>query len=195
MRPPLIVSGTVESYSCQISLSSHHIKVLLVYRSPSSTESGNDIVLRVLQTVAWLHCECLILGDYNALHVNWLTRSCSIPNPFSNKLLTVADEEFLYQAITSPTQYRTCHLPSTLDLDFYKYSSGIRSIDHLAQLGKSDHPTLQLNFAVSDLPAGNLYKPNGVLIKLTYRGFGALLTVSTGPQYHKWHTWTTNCVT
>ncbi len=36
---------------------------------------------------------------------------------------------------------------------------------------------------------------NGVIIKLTYRGFCVLLTASTGPQDHKWHTWTTNNIT
>ncbi len=126
---------------------------LLVYRSPCSTESDDNIVLRVLRTVVRLHGECLILGDFNAPHVNWLTRSYSMVNSFSNKLLTAADEEFLHQAVTSPTRYKTGHLPSTLDLVFSKYSSSIHSINHLAPSGKSDHATLQVKFAVSDLPA------------------------------------------
>ncbi len=70
-------------------------------------------------------------------------------NSFTNKLLTAADEEFLHQAVTSPTRYRTGQLPSILDLIFSKYSSNILAINHLAPLGKSDHATLQVNFAVS----------------------------------------------
>ncbi len=105
----------VEMVGCQFSLPSRHITVLLVYKSPCSTESDDDIVLRVLRTVARLHGEYLILGDFNAPHVNWLTRSCSIANSFSNKLLTAADEEFLHQALTSSARYRTGQLPcSTL---------------------------------------------------------------------------------
>ncbi len=103
-----------------------------------------------------LHGECLI---FNAPPVNWMTRSFSTANSFSNNLLTTTDEEFLHQAETTPTRYRTGHLPSTLDLVFSKYSSSIRSINHLALFDKSDHATLQVNFSVSDLPAGNLSKP------------------------------------
>ncbi len=124
-----------------------------------STESNDDIVLRVLRTVAWLHVECLILGDFNAPHVNWLTRSCSMANSFSNKLLTAADEEFLYQALTSLTRYRTGQVPSILDLVYSKYSSSIHFINQIATLGKIDHASLQVNFAVSDLAAGNISKP------------------------------------
>ncbi len=144
--------------------------VLLVYRSPPSLESDDDIVLRVLRTVARFHGDRLILGDFSAPHVNWLTRSCSISNSFSNKLLTAADEEFLYQVITSPTRYRTGHLPSTLDLVFSKLSSSILSINHLAPLGKSDHATLQVNFAMSQLPAGNLSKPKWRYNKANVQG-------------------------
>ncbi len=136
----------------------HFLSPLLTHFS-CSTKSDDDIVLRVLQTVARLHGECLILGDFNAPHFNWLTRSCSMANSFSNKLLTAADEEFLHQAATSPTRYRTGQLPSMLDLVFSKYSSSIHSINHLAPLGKSDHATLQVNFAASGLPAGNISKP------------------------------------
>ncbi len=48
---------------------------------PCSTESDDDIVLRVPQTVARLHGECPILGNFNALmltgwrdHVPWQIR-------------------------------------------------------------------------------------------------------------------------
>ncbi len=120
-----------EMVGCQFSLPSRHITVLLVYRSPGSTEADDDIVLRVLRTVARLHGECLILGNFYALHVNWLTWSCAMANSFSNKLLNAADEEFLHQAVTSPTRYRTGQLTSILDLVFSKYSNSIHSINHL----------------------------------------------------------------
>ncbi len=80
-------------------------------------------------------------------------------NSFSNKLLTAADEGFLHRAVTTPTRYRTGQLPSILDLVFSKYSSSTLSINYLAPLGKSDHAALQVNFAVPELPAGNLTKP------------------------------------
>ncbi len=109
----------------QISLSSLYITVLLVYRSPCSRESDDDIVLRFLRTVARLHGECLTLEDFNESHVKWLTRSCFTSNLFSKKIATVADEHFLHKAVTSPTRYRTGHLPSTLNLVFPKYSNTV----------------------------------------------------------------------
>ncbi len=62
----------VEILGRQFSLPSRHITVLLVCNSPSLTESDDDIVLRVLRRVARLHGECLILGDFNTPHINWL---------------------------------------------------------------------------------------------------------------------------
>ncbi len=61
-------------------------------------------------------------------------------------------------------------MPSILDLVFSKYSSSIRSINHLAPLGKSDHAALQVNFAVSDLPAGNVSKPKWRFNKANVQG-------------------------
>ncbi len=60
-------SQCVEIVGCQFSLPSRHITALLVYRNPCSTESDDGIVLRVLRTVARLHGECIILGDFNTL--------------------------------------------------------------------------------------------------------------------------------
>ncbi len=109
--------------------------------------------------MARLRGKCLILGEFNAPHINWLTRSCSIFNSLSNKVLTAAVEEFLHQTAMSPTRSRTGHFLFTLDLVFSKYSSSILSINYLVPLGKSDHATLLMKFAVSELPAGNLTKP------------------------------------
>ncbi len=73
---------------------------------------------------------------------NWLTRSCLMASLFPTNYSLSADEEFLRQAVTSPTRYRTGHLPSTLELVFSNYNSNIQSINHLAPLGKSDHATI-----------------------------------------------------
>ncbi len=174
MSTRLVINATspcVEMVGCQFSLPSRHITVKLVNRSPCSTESDDDIVLRVFRTVARLRRECLILEDFNALHVNWLTRSCSMANSFSNKLRTAADEEFLHQAVTSPTRYKAGQVPSILNLVFSKYSSSIHSINHLTLLDKSDHATLQVYFTASDLPAGNISKAKWCYNKANVQGF------------------------
>ncbi len=128
------------------------------YSSACSSNSG---------TAPWW---MLILGYFNFPDVYWLTRSCSMANSSSYKLLTAADEEFLHQTVTSPTRYRTGQLPSILDLVFSRYSSSIHSINHLAPLNKSDYVTLQVNFAASDLPAGNIFKPKWRYNKANVQG-------------------------
>ncbi len=45
-----------------------------------------------------------------------------------------------------------------------------RSINNLAPLVKSDHDTLQVNFAVPDLPAGNISKPKWRYNKANVQG-------------------------
>ncbi len=115
-----------------------------------------------------------------------------LSNSFSNRLLIAAAEELVRQAVTTATLYKTGYLPSTLDVVFSKYSCSILPINHLTPLGKSDHAALQVNFALPKIPAEMYPNKNVVMIKLTHKGLCVLLTVSTGPQYHKLHAWTTN---
>ncbi len=72
-------------------------------------------------------------------HIQWQTLF-----PTNNSLLPTRN--FMHQAVTSPTRYRTGQLPSILNLVFSTYSSSVYSINYLAPLGKSDHATLQVNF-------------------------------------------------
>ncbi len=55
-------------------------------------------------------------------------------------------------------------------------------------MGKSGHATLQLTNNQLEIYLNRI----GAMIRLTCRGFCVLLTVSTGSQYQKWPTWTTN---
>ncbi len=103
-RPVIDVNNPcIEMEGCQLSVPSRHIIILLVYRSPPSTETHDDIVLRVLRTATRLHGECLV--------------------PHLQFIFQQINEEFLHQAATSPTHHRKGHFPSTPDLVFSKYSS------------------------------------------------------------------------
>ncbi len=53
-----------------------------------------------------------------------------------NILLTAADDQILHKAVTPPTCNRTDHFPSTVDLVFSKYNSGIASVQYLTPFGK-----------------------------------------------------------
>ncbi len=65
------------------------------------------------------------------------------------KLFEVAKEEFLFQAIKSPTRFREGNNPSLIDLAFTKYPDDVSSVQILAPLGKINHvvvlPELQIH--------------------------------------------------
>ncbi len=67
----------------------------------------------------------VILGAFNAPHINWQTGSCSAPRGFSLNLFEVAEGEFLFQAIKSLTWFREGNNPSLLDLAFPKYPDDV----------------------------------------------------------------------
>ncbi len=63
--------------------------------------------------------------------------SCSVSNGFSLKLFEVAEEEFLFQAIKSPTRFREGKNASLLDLAFTKYPHDVSSVQMLSELVES----------------------------------------------------------
>ncbi len=152
----------VKMVGCQFSLPSHYITVLLVF-------------LFCVFFEQWLG------STVNASY--WGILTPLISNLFSYKLLNVADEEFVHQAATPPTRYRSGHLPSPHGLVFSKnirvFCPPITS-QHWVKVAMQTYrsilprPTYQLEIYPNQ---------NGVKTKLTYRGVCVLLTVSTGPQY------------
>ncbi len=64
------------------------------------------------------------------------------------KLCEVAEEEFLFQAIKSPTRLREGNNPSILDLTFTKYPDDVSSVQMLAPLCKSDHVVIRLELQI-----------------------------------------------
>ncbi len=113
-----------EVVACQIPHPSQLLTVLRVYKSPTSPEAYDEQIIRAICLVANQPGICLILGDFNAPHINWQTSTCSA----SLRLLEVAEEEFLFQAITSPTRFSEDNKPSLLDLAFTKYPDDVSSV-------------------------------------------------------------------
>ncbi len=67
---------------------------------------------------------------------------------FSMKLLEIAEKEFLFQAIKSPTRFREGNNPSILNLDFTKYLHDVSSVQMLAPLGKRDQVIVLLELPI-----------------------------------------------
>ncbi len=98
------------------------------YSPYSEYTEAPEQIIRAIRLVANQPGICLTLGDFNAPHINWQTGSCSVSNGFSLKLVEVAEEEFLFQAIKSPTRFREGNNPSLLDLAFTKYPDDVSSV-------------------------------------------------------------------
>ncbi len=103
---------------CRISYPYQLLTVLGAYRSPTSPEADDEQIIHAARLVANQTRNCLILGDFNAPHLNWQTGSCSLSNGFPMTLFEIAKDEFLFQAIRSPTRFREGNNPSILNLAF-----------------------------------------------------------------------------
>ncbi len=69
-------------------------------------------------------------------------------NGFSKKLFEIAEEEFLFQAIKSPTRFRKGNKPSILGLAFSKYPDDVSSVQMLTPLDKSDHVVILMELQI-----------------------------------------------
>ncbi len=63
-------SAFAEIMACQIPHPSQLLTVLGVCRSPTSPEADDEQIIRAIRLVANQPCICLILGDFNAPHIN-----------------------------------------------------------------------------------------------------------------------------
>ncbi len=140
-----------EAIACQIPHPSQLLTVLGVYRIPTSPEADDEQIIRAIRLIANQPGICLTLGDFNAAHINWHTGSCSVSNGFSMKLFEIAEEEFLFQAIKSPTRFREGNNPSILDLALTKCPDDVSSVQMLAPPGKSDHVVILVELQIEIL--------------------------------------------
>ncbi len=135
-------------HTCQIPHPSQLPAILGVYRSLTTPEADDEKIIRAIRLVANKPGICLILGNFNALHINWQTGSCSVSNGFSMKLFEIAEEEFLFQAIKLPTRFGESNNPSIIDIAFTKCPNDVSSVQLLAPLGKSDHVFILLELQI-----------------------------------------------
>ncbi len=124
--------------------------ILAVYRSPNCISSDNLLVLQAIRHDATAPGECLIVGDFNALAVDWSNRTCPKSDGIDKNLLTTAEEEFLYQSITKPTRFQLGNRPSVFDIVFTKFPNTVSAIKLLAPLGNSDRALLFFTFGLHD---------------------------------------------
>ncbi|CAH8549860.1 unnamed protein product [Dicrocoelium dendriticum] len=87
--------------------------------------------------------DCLIVGDFNAPHINWDLLHCHLsPESFDTSLLETVLKTNLTQHITSPTRLLPGQTPHILDLVLTPSLADVSELTLLPPIGKSDHCTI-----------------------------------------------------
>nr|VZI50138.1 unnamed protein product [Spirometra erinaceieuropaei] len=104
----------------------------------------------------------LIVGDFNAPHINWSSASADCSEAaFDQQLLRTSDNLLLTQHVMLPTRVREGQQMNCLDLVFTKSSDNIDVVNCLPPLGQSDHVVLMWEYTLFSLPAQPLdSRPN-----------------------------------
>lgn len=135
--------GFAELLFCRAKLTpSGFTSIGVLYRTPGSYPSG--LLDEVRRWMGVRHC--LLLGDFNAPHIDWLHGHCAASaDLFSRDLFSLVECLGLYQHVRDPTRCVHDSL-SILDLVLTPSSSDVSSVDCLPPLGSSDHSTLVIHW-------------------------------------------------
>nr|VZI32829.1 unnamed protein product [Spirometra erinaceieuropaei] len=96
----------------------------------------------------------LIVGDFNAPHINWSSASADCSEAaFDQQLLRTSDNLLLTQHVMFPTRVREGQQMNCPDLMFTKSSDNIDVVNCISPLGQSDHVVLMWEYTLFSLPA------------------------------------------
>ncbi len=96
-------------------------------------------MLAAIPYVCQPNTECLIVGDFNAPHIDWETLSCPSSEVFDAQFLDTLDDCLLCQHVDFKTRFRWSQRASVLDLILTSYPNSVSNVEPLSPLGKSDH--------------------------------------------------------
>ena len=156
------VSGTCEVVCCTIRSRNGLVTIGGIYRSPCCL--ADDFILR--HVCSWSKAECcLIVGDFNAPHINWIELTAP-GGGFDSVLLSSIIQCALVQCIVKPTHIDLEHNPSLIDLVLTHHCEDIVDIQHLPPLVNSDHVVLSFKFRIHGIefasapPRPNIWRAN-----------------------------------
>ncbi|BHF73879.1 hypothetical protein SprV_0401696300 [Sparganum proliferum] len=140
---------------------SQSLDILTVYRPPRNDPDADAQLLEELRLFS-TRPTTLIVGDFNAPHINWSSASADCSEAaFDQQLLRTSDNLFLTQHVMFPTRVREGQQMNCLDLVFTKSSDNIDVVNCLPPLGQSDHVVLMWEYTLFSLPAQPLdSRPN-----------------------------------
>ena len=158
-----------DEYLCVKLIGPEDLFILIVYRSPNSSNVNNDNLFNLLEEFVSNKGIKIIVGDFNFPNIDWgLKYSNNAFNSVENKLINFVIDNFLYQLVTEPTRCRGLQRQSILDLLIVEDNRLITNLSYNSPIGKSDHCVFdfvvnkcRLNNGVSiDIPKLDFNKGN-----------------------------------
>ena len=132
---------------CGVQLKNHDRLVIgVVYRSPSSSEQQNQLLIEMLNDVAALnYSHTLIMGDFNLPEINWEQQATSMSTEHvTTRFIECIRDGFLFQHVKQPTHYSGPDQTSNiLDLVMTNEEGMIDEIEYDVPIGNSHHVTLK----------------------------------------------------
>ena len=111
---------------------------------------NDDCLLMYLSYLSSVSSKILVLGDFNAPNIDWLSQATSgMDQSFAFKLVQTLQDSFLHQHVVDPTRLRSNSTPHVLDLVIMKSPDDILDLKMLPPLGKSNHVVMSLSVNVS----------------------------------------------
>ncbi len=136
-----------ESAWCEIALRGNdRLYIGGIYRSPNSSDENNKKLNDALASIS-NKSHVLIMGDFNHPEIDWTDETSPIdPDHRASRFMEAVRDSYLIQHVKAPTHFRGEQKPNTLDLIFTNEDGMVKTVNHLAPLGKSHHQILTYDY-------------------------------------------------
>ena len=142
-----------DSVWCEIKCEGKPIIVGVVYRTPSSNNDNNDLLLDLFSVcdVYSDKAQIIVCGDFNYGAIDWEnncvdTEGQNVVN--ARKFLDMYNDLFYHQHVDEWTHNRGMENPSRLDLILTKNDLEVENLRYLAPIGSSHHSVLLFELVV-----------------------------------------------
>nr|VZI46053.1 unnamed protein product [Spirometra erinaceieuropaei] len=160
-KTALVTCSTEAVWLTVRALGSQSLDIFTLYRPPRNDPDADAQLLEELRLFS-TRPTTLIVGDFNAPHINWSSASADCSEAaFDQQLLRTSDNLLLTQRVMFPKRIQEGQQMNCLDLVFTKSSDNIDVVNCLPPLGQSEHVVLMWEYTLFSLPAQPLdSRPN-----------------------------------
>ena len=118
------------------------VSVICVYRCPTASNEESANLLQLLSEAVQKGHRWVIVGDFNAPHIDWVTQVVKNSSTFDEDLLDWTENVAACQHVCEPTRFRNGCMPSLLDLLLTPFVNDLVSLAIRPPMGKSDHAVI-----------------------------------------------------